>query len=88
VITLPRAIALLTSGPAQTLGLPYGRLSVGSSADVCIFDPEYPWELTAEQIQSAGHNTPFLGWEFTGRVTHTLFEGRVVYSDRNRGPRT
>ncbi len=28
-------------------------------------------------------NTPFLGWEFTGRVTHTLFEGNIVYKRDN-----
>ncbi len=31
-------------------------------------------------MHSAGRNTPFDGWEFRGRVTHTLFEGRVVYT--------
>lgn len=23
--------------------------------------------------------TPFVGWEFTGAVTHTFFGGRLVY---------
>jgi dihydroorotase len=87
VIDLPRAIALLTSGPAEMLQLPYGRLSVGSSADVCIFDPERPWELTPERMRSAGRNTPFLGWEFIGRVTCTLFEGRVVFEEEVLGSR-
>jgi dihydroorotase-like cyclic amidohydrolase len=32
---------------------------------------------------SAGHNTPFLRWEFRGRVVHTLFEGRPVFSESN-----
>ncbi len=25
------------------------------------------------------HNSLFLGWEFTGRVTHTLVGGEVVF---------
>ncbi|MCP3868962.1 MAG: dihydroorotase [Gammaproteobacteria bacterium] len=79
ILTLSQAIARLTCGPADILGLPYGRLSIGSSADICIFDPEANWQLTARDLVSAGHNTPFLGWEFTGRVTHTLLEGRIVY---------
>jgi dihydroorotase-like cyclic amidohydrolase len=28
---------------------------------------------------SAGKNTPFLEQEFTGEVTHTLFQGKLVY---------
>jgi dihydroorotase len=30
-------------------------------------------------MPSSGRNTPFIGWEFQGQVTHTLFEGRLVY---------
>ena len=79
VISLSTAIARLTCGPADIMGLPYGRLSIGSSADVCIFDPDRHWIVTKESLISAGHNTPFLGWEMTGMVTHTLFEGNIVF---------
>lgn len=79
VLTLPQAIARLTSGPADILGLPYGRLDPGSTADICIFDPARHWQLRKQDLYSSGHNTPFLGWDFTGRVTHTLLEGTIVY---------
>ncbi len=79
VLGLPQAIARLTCGPADILGLPLGRLSTGASADICIFDPNQTWRLTAEDMLSRGRNTPFLGREFKGAVTHTLLEGRVVF---------
>jgi dihydroorotase len=79
VLTLPQAIARLTSGPADILGLDYGRLGPGSTADICIFDPVRHWQLHEQDLFSSGHNTPFLGWEFTGQVTHTLLEGAIVY---------
>lgn len=79
LLSLPDAIARLTCGPADILGLPLGRLGVGASADVCIFNPNEPWTLTPEAMVSSGHNTPFLGWQFTGRVTHTLLQGKLVY---------
>ncbi|RTZ75767.1 MAG: dihydroorotase [Gammaproteobacteria bacterium] len=79
VLTLPHAIACLTANPAAVLNLPLGRLEPGGSADVCIFDPEAVWEFSAEKMASAGRNTPFDGWEFRGRVTCTLFEGRITY---------
>jgi len=79
-IALPDLIHRLTAGPANILGLPYGTLSVGASADICIFDPEMTWQLTTTSMQSRGHNTPFLGREFKGRVTHTLLDGNRVYS--------
>jgi dihydroorotase len=79
-IGLVDLIHRLTAGPAAVLGLQAGTLSVGAAADVCIFDPEQSWQLHAGTLHSNGHNTPFLGREMKGRVTHTLLEGRVVYS--------
>jgi dihydroorotase len=79
VLDLPTALARVTSGPADILGLPYGRLGIGSPADVCVFDPNRDWTLDLDKMHSEGRNTPFAGWDFPARVTHTLFNGRVVY---------
>jgi dihydroorotase len=79
VLDLPTAIARLTAGPAQVIGLPLGQLAEGAVADVCVLDPEQPWTFRAGDMASAGRNTPFDGWEFRGRVTHTLFNGRLVH---------
>ncbi len=80
VVDLSAAIAATTQHPARILGIEAGSLAVGRPADVCLFDPELSWTLTEERLISAGKNTPFLGWRFKGRVTHTLLEGRLVYT--------
>lgn len=82
LLSLAEAIARLTVHPAQILGVECGSLSVGATADVCIFDPKARWTLSADKLVSRGRNTPFLGWEFTGRVTHTLVGGDVVFEAR------
>lgn len=79
VLSLTEAIASVTCKPADVLGVDVGHLSQGATADVCIFDPGGRWTLGEEDIHSRGHNTPFLGWELHGRVTHTLVGGRVVF---------
>jgi dihydroorotase len=79
VLDLPSALARVTSGPADILGLPYGRLGIGSPADVCVFDPGQRWTVDSSQLRSEGRNTPFDGWDLPGRVSHTLFNGHVVY---------
>jgi dihydroorotase len=84
VLTLVQAVALVTQRPADILGLESGRLGVGATADVCIFDPREPWTLTGDKLVSRGKNTPFLGQHFEGRVTHTLVGGRVVYEAGRR----
>jgi len=78
-LTLQQAIAALTSAPAKIAGLDTGNLSIGSRADICIFDPESSWIVETEALLSAGKNTPFASWEMTGKVTHTLVDGNIIY---------
>jgi len=81
VLELPAAIARLTSGPAAVLGHDFdlGRLKPGRAADLCVFDPAETWVLSPATLVSQGHNTPFLGMEFQGRVRWTLLGGRIVF---------
>ncbi len=79
LLTLSQAIEQVTSGPAGILNLPYGRLSAGSPADVCIFDPGATWRLDASSMNSQGTNTPFLGWEMKGRTRYTLRDGQIIF---------
>ena len=78
-VTLPAALARITSAPAEILGLATGQLGVGSAADVCIFDPDATWQLTPETLKSQGKNSPWTGCAMTGRVAMALVAGRVVY---------
>lgn len=87
VLSLPEAIACLTQQPANILGiLEQGRggsLTTGVRADICVFDPEQYWELQAENMVSNGHNSPFIGWQLKGHVTHTLLAGKITYGTTN-----
>ena len=74
------ALAKITSDPARVAGLSAGRLSVGSSADICIFDPSAEWKVDASTLTSQGKHTPFAGYFMPARVQHTLVGGHVVFS--------
>lgn len=78
-LPLLKVLAKITSDPAEILGIDAGYLSVGSAADICIFDPEYYWKVTASAILSQGKNTPFMGMELPGGVKYTLVNGHIVY---------
>jgi len=78
-LDLSTIIASLTTGPANILGIDAGTLTVGSTADICIFDPDSYWLLDKASMVSRGHNTPFLDWELKGEVCYTIFNGRCVY---------
>lgn len=79
ILSLPEAIACISWQPAKILGINAGQLAIGNVADVCIFDPELHWDFSRSQMVSFGKNSPFIGWEFTGCVTHTILDGRLVY---------
>ncbi|MFZ1536680.1 MAG: dihydroorotase, partial [Chromatiaceae bacterium] len=84
LMDLPTAIARLTSGPAAILGLPLGHLASGGCADVCVFDPEAKWRVSAGTWRSQGLNTPFLGARMKGRATWTLLAGRIVHAPQGQ----
>src|SRR5579864_7670375 len=79
-IPLARIVELLTSGPARVFDLPgRGSLAKGSHADVTIFDPKKRWTFDAGKSRSMSRNTPFDGWQFTGKVVATMVGGQNVY---------
>jgi dihydroorotase len=77
-VALPVALSRITSQPAAILGVEAGALRVGAPADLCLFDPEAAWRVTPAALRSQGKNTPFAGYELTGRVRYTFVEGKIV----------
>jgi dihydroorotase len=78
-LALHQALAALTIGPANILGINAGQIKVGADADLCLVDPNCDYECQPLDFVSAGKNSPFGGWLFTHQVSHTLFHGRLVY---------
>ncbi|HYR95316.1 MAG TPA: dihydroorotase [Candidatus Binatus sp.] len=82
VLDLPTLVQRMTTGPARILGLPAGTLAAGAPADVTLVDPERRWRAEARAFRSKGRNTPFEGWEMTGRAVAVLVGGRLVHDER------
>jgi dihydroorotase len=78
-VPLSAALARITAEPARVLGLEAGHLGVGADADICIFDPDGRWVVEPSALRSQGKNTPFLGFELSGRVRYTLVGGHIVH---------
>ncbi len=78
-LPLDRFITLLSTRPAQILGVEGGTLAVGARADVTIF-AERPWTVDARMFYSKGKNTPFDGFTFPRRAVATVVGGRLVYT--------
>ena len=82
VMTINQAIARLTQGPADILGLDLGSLGPGMTADVCVFDPDACWTPGVDNWVSRGLNSPYMGRPLHGRVIFTVMNGTLVF-DRN-----
>ena len=78
-ISLPKLLAAMTSRPAEILGLPQGRLSVGAPADLIRFDPDEPYVVDPALLHSRSKNTPFDAARMDGRVKLTMVAGRIVH---------
>jgi dihydroorotase len=83
-ISLPRAVELLTRGPARALGIAAGVLKPGSPADITVVDPGRRWRVIPSRMKSRSRNTAFAGWELCGKTEWTIVAGRMVYSARRR----
>ena len=75
----PAALAKLTINPARILGIAKGTLQLGADADVTIIDPAVRWTVNPREFQSKSANTPFGGWELTGRATAVIVGGRIRF---------
>ena len=85
-VSLTRALATVTTGPAGVLGASLGprqasagRLVVGGKADLCVFDPQAAWTVEPRALRSQGKHTPFSGYEVPGRVRYTVIGGQVAF---------
>jgi len=79
-IPLARIVELFTAGPARVFDLRgRGSLARGDHADVTIFDPQKRWRFEAGKSRSLSHNTPFDGWQLTGKVVATIVGGKMLH---------
>ena len=82
VISLARAIELLSSGPAGVFHLDrqgLGSLRPGSAADFILVDLDGKVTVDRTFIQSKSYNTPFKGWTLPGQVLGTWVAGKRVW---------
>ncbi len=81
VIGWSELIALMTYKPAAIIGVDKGTLSVGSRADVTIFDPDCENVIDADKFYSKSRNCPYVGWTVNTKIRKTIVAGEIRYSE-------
>ena len=85
-VALARGLAVVTCEPARVLGAApgalasgAGRLVAGGAADICVFDPDRAWTISAQTLRSQSKHTPFSGYELAGGVRCTIVGGQIAF---------
>uniref|UniRef100_Q3AS62 Dihydroorotase n=1 Tax=Chlorobium chlorochromatii (strain CaD3) TaxID=340177 RepID=Q3AS62_CHLCH len=77
VISMARAIELLSVNPRAIMRLKPIRFAAGEAANFTIIDPNAEWVVTAEHIRSKSSNTPFIGRTLRGKSLGTFHKGAL-----------
>lgn len=80
VISIERAIEMMTVSGAKIVDIDAGVLREGGPADICIFNPKEEWTVDAEKSESNSRNTPFQGMKLRGVIKRTICGGETVFS--------
>jgi dihydroorotase len=83
VVTMAALLGSLSWRPARIAGLDAhgGPVAPGRPANLCVIDPSARWHVDRFALASRSRNTPFDGWELTGKVRHTVLAGEAVVVD-------
>ncbi|MDP3013947.1 MAG: dihydroorotase [Candidatus Subteraquimicrobiales bacterium] len=79
--SLYSVVEKLTVNPAKILGLDLGSLSIGSPADIMVFDPNVKVKVDVNSFESKSKNSPFGGWELYGVTRYVLVGGNLVLEE-------
>jgi dihydroorotase len=77
VITISRAIELMSVNPRNILNLKQILFTPGEQANFTIIDSEADWIVTAASLKSKSSNTPFLNRSLKGRACGIFHKGKL-----------
>ncbi|MFQ5862842.1 MAG: dihydroorotase [Candidatus Brocadiales bacterium] len=81
IISLTRAIRMMSTSPATTFRLEGGSFKKGARADITIIDPGREWTVDTGKFESLSRNCPFEGWRLQGQAVAATVGGRIVMRD-------
>lgn len=76
-LTPEQIVRLLSDNPRRILGLPLVTVQPGESAHLTVFHPCEHWQFDQNMNRSLSNNSPFFGYNLTGRVYGTLRDGKL-----------
>jgi dihydropyrimidinase len=80
-ITINNLVEVLCENPAKIYGLypRKGTVSVGSDADIVIFDPEMKATIDYKNLHMNVDWSPYQDWKLVGYPIYTILRGNIIY---------
>jgi dihydroorotase len=79
-ISIEKIVEKMCHNPAKIFKIENrGFIKVGYFADLVIVNPGLPWSVKKENILAKCGWSPFEGFTFKSRITHTFVNGQLVY---------
>jgi dihydroorotase len=81
-ISVEKIVEKMCHNPAKIFKIEKrGFIKVGFYADLVIVKPGLPWSVKKENILAKCGWSPFEGYTFKSRITHTFLNGELVYQN-------
>ena len=80
-LNMRQLIRKMCEKPAEILKIDKGCLAVGKMADITILNPGEFYVIETEKFVSKGKNSPYNGWQVSGRVKTTIVNGKIIMKD-------
>lgn len=81
-ISVEKIVEKMCHNPAKIFKIEKrGFIKVGFYADLAIVNPTSPWNVKKENILAKCGWSPFEGYNFKSRITHTFVNGILVYQN-------
>ncbi|HPR73917.1 MAG TPA: dihydroorotase [Bacteroidales bacterium] len=82
VFSIEKIIEKMCHNPALIFNIKSrGFIREGYKADLCLVDPDKPWEVTKQNILYKCRWSPFEGKTFKSKIIMTIVNGTIVYNE-------
>lgn len=80
-VTINKVVEMMSTKPAEILGIDAGVIEEGKFADLVIFDPKEKWTVDVNKLHGKSKNCVLKNMELTGKVKYTILNGEITFQD-------
>ena len=68
---------MISKNPRKIVKTTLPKIEENQAANITLFDPKKTWTYLEKDISSISKNTPFINYEFTGKVLGIINNGQI-----------